>query len=102
MQYTGERLEEATGEGMLDGFGERDECEINGRRIVPNAVNLARLFGPLESPLESLGVGCDVSNALSHLWSAKRAFLGARHEREGRKQQQTLITEFWTGNGSLN
>ena len=83
---------------MLDGFGEHDECEIIERRIVPNAVDLARLFGPLES----LGVGCDVSNALSHLRSAKRAFLEARHEREGRKQLQTLITEFWTGNGLLN
>ena len=38
---------------MLDGFGEHDECEIIGRRIVPNAVDLARMFGPLES----LGVG---------------------------------------------
>ena len=71
---------------MLDGFGEHDECEITERRIVPNAVDLARLFGPLES----LGVGCDVSNALSHLMSAKRAFLEARHEREGRKQQQNF------------
>ena len=70
---------------MLDGFVEHDECEIFERRIVPNAV-----------------VGCDVSNALLHLRSAKRAFLEARHEREGRKQQQALITEFWTGNGSLN
>ena len=71
--------------------------EIIERQIVPNAVDLARLFGPLES----LGVGCDVSNALSHLRSAKRALLEAIHEREGRKQHQTLITEFWTGNGSL-
>ena len=98
IQYTGERLEEAAVEGMLDRSGENDECEIIEKRIVPNAVDLARLFGPLES----LGVGCDVSNDLSHLRSAKRAFLEARHEREGRKQQQTLFTEFWTGNGSLN
>ena len=98
MQYTGERLEDAAGEGMLDGFGEHDDCEIIERHIVPYAVDLARLFGPLES----LGVECDVRNALSHLRSAKRAFLEARHEREGRKQQQTLLTEFWTGNGSLN
>ena len=68
-------------------FGEHNECEIVERRIVQNAVDLARLFGPLES----LGVGCDVSNALSHLRSAKRAFLETRHEEEGRKQQQTLI-----------
>ena len=82
---------------MLDGFAEHDECEIIERRIVPNAVDLARLFGPLES----LGEGCDVSYALSHLRSAKRAFLEARHERKGQKQQQTLITKFCTGNGSL-
>ena len=55
---------------MLYRFGEHDECEIIERRIVPNAVDLARLF----EPLESLGVGCDVSNALSHLRNAKRAF----------------------------
>ena len=73
---------------MLDGFREHDECEIIERWIVPNAVDLARLFGPLES----LGMGCDVSNALSHLRSAKRAFLEVRYGREGRKQKQTLIT----------
>ena len=53
---------------MLDGFREHDECKIIERQIVPNAVDLARLFGPLKI----LGVGCDVSNALSHLRSAKR------------------------------
>ncbi|CDF77539.1 unnamed protein product [Chondrus crispus] len=62
------------------------------RRAVPSAVVLGRLFGSLES----LGVECDVSNALSHLRSAKRAFLEARHESQGQRQQQTLIiTEFW-------
>ena len=55
IQYTGERLEEAAGEGMRDGFGEHDECEIIERQIVPNAADLARLFGPFES----LVVGCD-------------------------------------------
>ena len=74
------------------------EFEITERRVVPSAVVLARLFGPLES----LGVECDVNNALSHLRSAKRAFLEARHERHGqRQQQQTLITEFWRDSGSV-
>lgn len=44
IQYTRERLEEAAGEGMLDGFGEHDECEIIERRIVPNALDLARFL----------------------------------------------------------
>ena len=74
------------------------ECEITERRVVPSAVVLARLF----APLESLGVECDVNNAISHLRSAKRAFLEARHERQGqRQQQQTLTIEFWPGSGSV-
>ena len=74
------------------------ECEITERRAVPSAVVLARLF----RSLESLGVECDVSNALSHLRSAKRAFLEARHERQGQRQQQpTLMTEFWPGSSSV-
>ncbi|CDF35791.1 unnamed protein product [Chondrus crispus] len=55
------------------------ECEITERRAVQSAVVLARLF----ESLGSLGVECDVSNALSHLRSTKRAFLEARHERQG-------------------
>ena len=49
------------------------ECKFTEKRVVPSALVLARLFGPLES----LGVVCDVNNALSHLRSAKRAFLEA-------------------------
>ena len=75
-----------------------DETGLFYKLLPRRTQRMAKLF----RPLESLGVGCVVSNALSHLRSAKRAFLEARNEREGRKQQQTLVIVFWTGNGSLN
>ncbi|CDF41118.1 unnamed protein product [Chondrus crispus] len=59
------------------------------RRTIPCVVEIAELFGELEL----LATECQVSDALSHLRSAKRAFLTARHNREPTQSRQTLITE---------
>ena len=64
-----------------------DDCEVTKRRAVPSAVVLASMF----QSLRSVGVACDVSNALSHLRSAKRAFLAASHKRQGQRRQQPTL-----------
>ena len=59
------------------------------RRTIPYAVEIAELFGELEL----LETECQVSDALSHLMSAKRAFPTAKHNRQPTQSSQTLITE---------
>ena len=59
------------------------------RRTIPYAVEIAELFGELEL----LATECQVSDALSHLRSAKRAFLTAKHNRQPTQSRQMLITE---------
>ena len=98
IHYRGELQNQSASDAIMDDCVGESECEITERRVVPSAVVLARLFGPLES----MGVECDVNNALSHLRYAKRAFLEARHERQcQRQQQQALITDFWPSSGSV-
>ena len=52
------------------------------RRTVPSVVEIAELFGELED----LATECQVSDALSYLRSAKRAFLTAKHDRDPAEQ----------------
>ena len=59
------------------------------RRIIPYAVEIAELFGELEL----LATECQVSDALSHRRSAKRAFLTAKHDRKPTPIRQMLISE---------
>ena len=59
------------------------------RRTIPSVVEIAELFGELED----LATECQVSDALSYLRSAKRAFLTAKHDRDPKRSRQTLITE---------
>ena len=60
------------------------------RRTVPSVVEIAGLFGELEV----LATEYQVSDALSYLRSAKRAFLTAKHDRDPTRSRQTLITEY--------
>ena len=52
------------------------------RRTIPSVVEIAELFGELEV----LATECQVSDALSYLRSAKRAFLTAKHDRPKAEQ----------------
>ena len=77
--------------------GRRRLCHVS-QTTSSSPSPLVRLFGPLES----LGVECDVRNALSHLRSAKQAFLEAKHEREVWKQHQTSIVGLRKQNSEMN
>ena len=59
------------------------------RRTIPSVVEIAELFGELED----LATECQVSDALSYLRFAKRAFLTANRDRDPKRSRQTLITE---------
>ncbi|CDF36124.1 unnamed protein product [Chondrus crispus] len=60
-----------------------------GRSAIPSVLEIAELFGDLEL----LASECQVSDALSHLRSAKRAFLTAKHDRKPTPIRQMLISE---------
>ena len=60
-----------------------------GRSVIPSALEIAELFGDLEL----LASEYQVADALSHLWSARRAFLTAKHDRKPTPIRQMIISE---------
>ncbi|CDF33210.1 unnamed protein product [Chondrus crispus] len=70
---------------------DEDESAENAivKKTIPHVVEIAKLFGELEH----LATECQVQDALSHLRSAKRAFLIAKHIRKPSQSRQALITE---------